>query len=514
MLTPLDFVIIALYLIGVAWFGIRSGGKQTSTRDYFLGGKKVPWWAVCFSVVATETSTLTVIGIPAISFGGPLTFIQMTFGYILARIVVAVWFLPRYYSGEAQTAYQFLGVRFGDGMRATASVVFLATRLLADGVRLFATAIPLKIIFDSAGLHLTYVHIIVLIGIVTIAYTLVGGIRAVIWMDVVQMAVYVGGALFAVLVLNQHLPADWWSQVREAGKTEWLVVGQGQSLSELVTQPYWIVCAILGGTVFGMASHGTDHLIVQRLLTCGSLRESQRAIVASGFVVFLQFALFLLVGLMLWAYYGGRTPADLGLSRGDEVFPKFIVEGLPPGVSGLLLAGIVAAAMSTLSSSLNALASSAMFDLYERLFRRKIDPQVALRTSRGLTLFWGVVFVGFASLFRDNTNPVVELGLAIASYTYGGLLGAFLLGMLNRRVRQPEAIAIFLLTIAVMTTVIFGVWYSPEGWRFLWQPSAEVKADLGLKGIGWPWYTVLGAAFSLALGALVGLFRRPVAEGK
>ncbi|MCW5942057.1 MAG: sodium:solute symporter [Fimbriimonadaceae bacterium] len=508
MLTTLDYAIILLYFVGVAWFGARSGGRQRGTGDYFLGGRNVPWWAVCFSIVATETSTLTVIGVPAIAFGGTLTFIQMTFGYILARIVVALWFLPRYATGQMETAYEFLGHRFGDGMRATASVVFMATRLLADGVRLFATAIPIKVIFDSVQMPLTYPAIILGIGIVTAIYTLIGGIKAVIWMDVVQMFVYVGGAVAALVVLLNHVPGDWLARAVEAGKTQWLDTGAGKPLGENLTQPYWIVCAVLGGAVFGMASHGTDHLIVQRLLTCRATKDAQKALVVSGLVVFLQFALFLAIGILLWAHYGFVDFKTLGLERGDEVFPKFIIEGLPPGVSGLILAGILAAAMSTLSSSLNALASSSMSDVYRRFSGKDLEPARALYVGRVLTVVWAFVFIGFACLFRDTKNAVVELGLSIASFTYGGLLGVFVLGLVNKRARQTEAIAVFLTTIAVMTVVIFGVWYGNAGWVFAFRPSEDAIKAQGLKAIGWPWYTVIGSALTVALGSLIGALRR------
>ena len=509
MLTTLDFAVIAIYLLGVAVFGLRAGGRQTSTADYFLGNRSLPWWAVSFSVVATETSTLTVISTPAIAYLGSLTFLQLTFGYLLGRIVVSLYFLPRYFHGNLSTAYAFLGERYGDGMRATASVTFLITRLLADGVRLFATAIPLKVIFDSAGWELSYGAIIFGIGLVTIAYTMVGGIKAVVWMDVVQMFVYVGGAVAAAAVLLSDVPADWWTAAAAEGKTQVLNPGAGESFSFWLTEPYIFFTAVVGGAIFSMASHGTDQLIVQRLLTCRNLRDGQKALVTSSVVVIVQFALFLVVGLLLWSHYGGASLEALGLSRSDEIFPKFIIEGLPPGVSGLILAGIVAAAMSTLSSSLNSLASSTMLDLYERFRGRPIAEDRALFVSRLLTFFWGLVFIGFASLFEDNTSPVIELGLSIAAFTYGGLLGAFLLGLLNRRTRQADAVVAFVVTVLVMVLVVYGIWYSPaEGWVFAWRPSAEVAAERGLRAIGWPWYTVIGAGVSLVVGSLTALRHR------
>jgi solute:Na+ symporter, SSS family len=255
-----------------------------------------------------------------------------------------------------------------------------------------------------------------------------------------------------------------------------------------------------------MASHGTDQLIVQRLLTCRSQADSQRALVASGILVFAQFALFLTVGLLLWAYYGGAPLVELGLTRSDEIFPRYIIEGMPAGLSGLILAGIIAAAMSTLSSSLNSLASSTMFDLYEHLGGSKLSDEKALRVSRILTFFWGFVFIGFASLFTDQQNPVVELGLAIAGYTYGGLLGVFLLGLLVSRTRQSDAIISFVFTIAFMVVFIFGVWHSPsEGWMFVLAPGTEAIAERGLRPIAWPWYPMIGATVHLIVGSLLSL---------
>lgn len=510
MLTPLDYVILVLYLVGTAAIGVLSGGKQKNTTDYFLGSHSLPWWAVCFSIIATETSTLTVISVPAIAFGGSMTFLQLTFGYLLGRILVARFLLPRYFEGQLVTAYAFLGQRFGDRMRVTASLTFILTRLLADGVRLFATAIPVKVIADATGFQVGYFEIIGVMGLVTIFYTYLGGIKAVVWMDVVQMVVYLGGAIASVLILLDKVPSDWLARAMAEGKTQVLDLNAGAvTFGEWLTRPYTFVTAVLGGMFLSMASHGTDHLIVQRLLTCRSLGESRKAIIGSGVFVIAQFALFLWIGLLLWAWYGTSDPKALGLTRGDEVFPRFISEGLPAGLSGLMLAGILAAAMSTVASSLNSLASSTMLDLYARLARQPPDETRSLRLSRGFTLVWGLVFIVFANLFRDQTNPVVELGLQIASFTYGGLLGVFLLGLLNPRVQQPEALVAFSTAILVMTGVIFGLWYHPvEGWMVLFAPDKAFVAEQGLRSLAWPWYTTIGTGVTLLTGSLLALRHR------
>ena len=506
MLTGIDYIILAAYLVGVAAFGVLIGGRQRSTTDYFLGGRNLPWWAVCFSVVATETSTLTVIGVPAVAYGGSMTFLQITAGYLVGRILVAIYFLPRYYQGKLTTAYAFLGARYGDGMRLTASATFLVTRLLADGVRLFATAIPLKVIADGAGLSVSYLQIIAVLGLVTVIYTLIGGIKAVVWMDVVQMILYIGGGLVAMVFLLEAVPGDWWRTAAAGGKTQILYTGARESLASWFTQPYVLATAVVGGAIFSMASHGTDQLIVQRLLTCRAAADGQKALVVSALIVAVQFALFLVIGVLLWTYFQGASPETLGMSRADEVFPRYIIDGLPPGLSGLLLAGIIAAAMSTLSSSLNSLASSSMLDIYQRLRKKSGSAPQSLRTARLLTLFWGLLFVAFASLFENTQNPVVELGLAIASFTYGGLLGAFLLGLFAKRMVQADAVIAFTLSIVCMVVIIFGVWYSPsDGWLFYFAPGNEITSARGLRAVGWPWYTVIGSTITVGAGSLLGL---------
>lgn len=526
---PLDYFVLVGYLVGVAAFGILAGGKQTSASDYFLGDRNLPWWAVAFSVIATETSTLTVISIPGVAYFGALTFLQLTFGYLIGRLAVSAWFLPRYFSGEQETAYQFLEERFGGKMRVTASITFILTRLLADGIRLFATAIPVKVIADAVGLELSLVQIIAITGLVTIAYTYVGGLKAVVWMDVVQMFIYLGGALAALYLLWTKAPDGWFTEAVNLGKTsifDWDGVAATDPLAgrfaAILTSPYAFITAIFGGAVLSMASHGTDHIIVQRLLGCRNLGDARKALIGSGIFVIGQFALFLLVGLALWGYYGGiegvrqglstaEELARLGLSSADQIFPRFIRDGLPPGLSGLMLAGILAAAMSTVAGSLNSLASSTMLDLYGRLSGRTLDDKTALRASRIATLVWGLVFILFASLFRDQKNPVVELGLSIASFTYGGLLGVYLLGMLNRRATERDAIVAFMTTVVVMTFVIFGVWYSVKQghWLFSFRPSGEEKAALGLKGLAYPWYVVVGSALTIAVGSLMSRFGPP-----
>lgn len=502
MLSPFDYVVIVVYIIAVAALGLRAGGRQKSVDDYFLGSRELPWWAVSLSIVATETSTLTVLGVPAVAYGGTFTFLQLTFGYLLGRIAVALFFIPAYFRGEISTAYGLLANRYGNAMRVSASCVFMVTRLLADGVRLFATAIPLKIIADTAGFNLSYPEIIVGLALVTIVYTLIGGLRAVVWMDVMQLGIYLAGAIIAIALLLGSMPSGWFGLALDTGKLQVFDFSSMSSVIGILTSPYAFVTAVVGGAIFSMASHGTDHLIVQRLLACRDVRESQKALVTSGVVVMVQFAIFLFVGVLLWIHYGGVDPVALGLTRGDEIFPYYIVQQMPPGLAGLLLASIIAAAMSSLSSSLNALASTTWNDVLER-----INPDLdGLRASRVITFVWGIVFIGFASLFQSRTEPVVELGLSIAAYTYGGLLGVFLLGIFNQKSRQRDAIVSFFTTIVTMAIVILGVRYIPEaGWMFSFNSSELSIAYQDIRQLAWPWYTTFGAILGYSIGSLLSL---------
>lgn len=480
----IDFVIIGVYLLAMPAIGLWLSGKQRSSTDYFVGDRQMPWWAVTFSVVATETSVLTVISVPTVAYLGSFTYLQLAIGYLIGRVLVAFVLLPRYYAGNMVSAYALLGKRFGRGMQGTASVTFLVTRLLADGLRLFATAIPVQFVLSNVGVDTEYWQIILVLAAFSVVYTYVGGIRAVIWVDVVQMALYVAGAVIALVVLVGELPSGWFSAANASEKFQLFDFG------EVLTNPYSFVTAVLGGALFAMASHGADQLMVQRLLACRNVRDSQKAVIASGVVVFIQFALFLVVGSLLWGFYRGTDPAEMGLTSDDQLFPKFIVEQLPPGLSGLLIAGILAAAMSTISSSLNSLSTSTVSDLYQRLTRRTLPDEMVLRQAKVWTLVWAGIFVIFASLFTDTENPVVEVGLAIASYTYGALLGAFFLGLLVRRARQADAVIAFVATIVVVAFFVFGVSFTVDG-----EPTA----------LAFPWYTPLGVLVTLVVGGLLSL---------
>src|SRR3989441_739615 len=418
-MRSLDIAVIIAYFAAVIAVGLLLAGRQRDASDYFLGHRGLPWWALMFSVVATETSALTVISVPGLAARGNLTFLQIAFGYLVGRIGVATLLLPGYFEGTQDTAYQRLEHRFGQAARRTASGVFLFTRALADCVRIFATAIPLAIIT-----HWSLTAGIIAIGFVTLVYTWVGGLRAVVWVDVIQLGVYLLGGI-ATLIVATHLAGGVaaFSRAWDTGKLTAFDFG----LSFTKTYTFW--GGVIGGALLSAASHGTDHLIVQRLLAARNLKDAQRALVGSGVFIILQFALFLLVGTSLWL-----AGADHPGMRGDALYPTFVITQLPAGLAGLVVAGILAAAMSSHASAVNSLASASTHDFYAPLTGRQ-DPARLLWVGRWLTLLWTAVLVAGAMAFRNQNTPVVQLALSIASVTYGSLLGTYVLGGLWARAR-------------------------------------------------------------------------------
>lgn len=489
----IDFIILFAYLVIVALIGSFSGGKQRTTKDYFLGGKNIPWWAVAFAIVAVETSTLTFISIPGLAYVANLNFLQVTLGYLIGRIIVSFIFLPAYKKGELTTAYSLLEERFGQKTRRYASVVFLFTRVAADGVRLFATSIPLALIFKAfpAFSGMTNLQIysisIIIITVVTLIYTYTGGMKGIIWVDVLQMGIYLGGATIALIILFNKVPGGLSSVNWFSGDVNKFALFN-LSFKNFFSQPYTLIGSLIGGTFLSMASHGTDQLIVQRLLTTKTLKDSQKALITSGVIVIIQFTIFLFVGLMLFAFYKGTSIGEPGslFAKADEIFPYFIIYNLPVGVKGLIIAGLFAAAMSTLAGSMSSLSSSAMMDLYKPTIGKNSDDKKDLFVSRMLTIFWGVVLSLVAFLFIKVLHSVVEIALGIASITYGGLLGTFLLGALFKKCDEKAAIWGFTAGIIVMFSIIL------------------IPFIMGAKPIvHWTWFTLIGTGTTLIVGNIV-----------
>lgn len=484
-MAPLDLAVIALYFAATLGLGLWLSRGQSSSTDYFLGARTLPWWAVLLSIVATETSAITVISTPGIAARGDLTFLQLPLGYLIGRLGVAWWLLPGYFRGAQETAYARLEHRFGIHTRRTLSGVFLVTRFLADGVRIFAGAIPLALL---TGWDVRVA--IVAMGVVTLGYTMIGGLKAVIWADVVQLGVYLTGGVAALLIA--------WDLAGGAGSAFALAAAEGKlrmvDLNFSFTTPYTLLGGLIGGGMLSAASHGTDHLIVQRLLATRSLGDARKALIGSGVLVIAQFALFLLVGSAIWA--AGFVPDTL---PSDEIFSRFIIDHLPVGLTGLVIAGILAAAMSTISSSINALASSLTHDWYASLTGED-DPAVLLRVGRLISLGWGLALIGgalgFHALASSRDTPVVVLALSIASVTYGALLGAYLLSA-RRRVSGADVIRGAAVTVTVMMVVLFAGRLASAGLTFL----------TPLSTIAWPWYVPLGTLITVAVAHLGAALR-------
>ena len=491
--TFLDALVLVAYLAGTTALGIWVGRRQTGSKDYFVAGRQIPWWAVLFSIVASETSALTFISIPGLAYTGNLGFLQVVAGYILGRIGVAFLLLPRYYEGEIVTAYTLLEKRFGLATRRMTSIVFMVTRGMADAVRVFATAIPVSLILgDRVPREWAMPSAIIVLGVLTIIYTYRGGMRAVVWTEILQASVYLLGGFSAVVILGNVVPGGWDSILARAGEAGKLTA---LDFSFDLSKPHTIWAGLIGGGFLSMASHGADQLIVQRLLSSKNLREAQRAIIGSGIVVFAQMALFMFVGIGLWAHFNGQALTP------DSIFPRFIVEQMPAGLVGLLLAAVIAATMSTHSGAINSLAAATTHDIYMPLTGRTADDPVTFRAGRRFALIWGVVLTGGALLFPDNPQtPVVVIALGIASFTWGGLLGVFFLGNFWPRARQRDAILGLSIGIIVMSFVVFASRISG------WFPS--MAATLGpFARIAWPWYVLIGTSITMIVGILSSLLR-------
>ncbi|HET6232219.1 MAG TPA: sodium:solute symporter [Longimicrobiaceae bacterium] len=478
-----DVALLVAYMAGVTLFGTWLGRRQKDARDYFLADRSIPWWAVCFSVIATETSVLTFISVPATAYTSDLWMVQLAFGYLIGRIAVAAILLPGYFRGELDTAYALLERRFGPLTRRFASLIFLVTRSLGSSVRLFASAIPLKLVTG-----LPYWQAIVLTGVVTLVYTYFGGLRAVVWVDVVQMVVFLGGAVAAVVALLGLLPHGWHDVVSAAETTHKLRIVHW---SGGFADPKWIATGVVGGAFLSMASHGVDHVIVQRLLAARSLGDARKALVASGVAVLAMFSLFLFAGAGLFAFYHGRA-----FATPDEIFPRFIVEGLPAGIGGLVIAGIFSVAMSSEAGALNSLASALTHDLYVPLTGRD-EPEHVMRVGRRFTLLAGAVLIGGAILFQlaAKDTPIVVVALQIASFTYGGLLGGFLLGIASRRADGRDAVTGMAIAIAAMA--------------LLW---AAQQFGAMPKLVDTLWFSLVGSAVTVAAGTLSSRLRARAAR--
>jgi len=464
---PIDLAIVIAYLLGVTALGMWFRRGSQDAREYFLGGRTAPWWALAFSIVATETSTLTIIGTPAISYGGNLTFLQLVFGYLIGRVLIVLLFLPGYFRGEFLTAYALIEKRFGVRARAVAATTFLVTRAVAEGVRVSAIALVVSVVLGTSE----RLAVLVVIAL-TVLYTLEGGMKAVIWTDVAQLLLYLTGSAVTFWVLLHRIPGGW-SEVTQ------VAASAGHKLQVFDFSFHWATkytfwSGLIGGAFLTMASHGTDQTIVQRLLAARDQRDSRRALLASGGIVFIQFALFLLIGVLLYVF-AQHTPLLAPGERTDRILPLFLVREMPVGLAGLLLASIVSVAMSNASGSLNSLAASSLLD-FSRISGPDAEPANFLRTSRRMTLVWGLVLMGFGFV---KWGPLLEAGLTVAALPLGSLLGLFLLGTLDRKANARGALVGMFVGLAAILCVF----------RFT--------------AIAFTWYVLIGSVTTFAVGAVM-----------
>jgi SSS family transporter len=481
-LNALDVAVIVAYLACVTAFGMRFHKKQSTLRSYFLAGQTIPWWAISLSIVAAETSTLTIISVPGIAYEKDFRFLQLVIGYLIGRVLICVLLIPHYFRGDLVTAYQLIERRFGQKLRSLTAGLFLITRAAAEGVRVFAVAIVVGIAlhgllggFSDFGRD---VAAIAIVSILTLIYTFNGGMAAVIWTDVVQLAVYVTGTLVGLFTILHLVPGGWstvYSVASVAGKFRVFDF----SWNFYATYTFW--SGVIGGAFLTTASHGTDQLIVQRLLSSRSAAQAKLALLASGVIVMIQFSLFLLIGAMLFVFYKLFPPLVV-FTRSDTIFPTFIVTRMPHGVSGLLISAILAAAMANLSAALNSLSSTTIVDFYSR-FNPAASEKHRVLLSRAATVVWGVVLFALAVLARSG-GKVLEMGLSIASVAYGSLLGVFLLGVLTRRATERGAMA------GMLCGFLLNL--------YLWQWSR----------IPFTWYVPLGSTATFLIGYGASLFPR------
>jgi SSS family transporter len=473
---PVDLAIVIAYLIGITALGmhfrrgqrsISKDNPETASRDYFLGGRTAPWWALAFSIVATETSTLTIIGTPAIAYAGNLSFLQLVFGYLVGRVLIALLLLPGYFRGEFMTAYALIEKRFGEKMRRVAASTFLVTRAVAEGVRVSAIALVVSVVLGTSERLAIFIVIAL-----TIAYTLEGGMKAVIWTDVAQLILYLAGTGLTFWVLLHRIPGGWAEVTQVAGAAGHKLQVFDFSFSAVKRYTFW--SGLIGGAFLTMASHGTDETIVQRLLAARDERDSRKALLSSGVIVLIQFGMFLLIGVMLYVF-SQHTPLLAPGERTDRILPLFLVGEMPRVLAGISLAAIIAIAMSNASGSLNSLAASSVLDFAG--FREQArDSGTFLKLSRRMTLFWGLVLMGFGFV---KWGPLLEAGLTVASLPFGSLLGLFLLGTLDRHANARGALV------------------------GMFAGSAAILCVYRFTQVAFTWYVLIGTCVTFLVGCVV-----------
>jgi SSS family transporter len=491
-----DWLVIVAYLGGIIGLGVWFGRDQRNTRDYFLGSRNIPWWGIGFSIVAAETSALTIIGVPAIAYGSDLMFIQMIVGYVIARIILAVVMVPHYMKGEIYSPYQLLEQHLGRGPRRLAGAFFLFLETLAAGVRVYVACIPIRLMLGERVCSLGGIAdpilgaILIFVGL-SLLYTYIGGVKAVIWTDAVQFGLFLIGGLFALFYIPTLVDGGWPAALQQAGaagKLAWL------NTRFTFSAPFNLWMGVLGGTVMVLSSHGAEQLIVQRVLACRDVADGRKALVLSAVLIFPLFLIFLLVGVLLWVFYQNHPfqiplpEARPGLKSNDFIFPIFMLTEVPHVLKGFLLVAILAAAMSSISSALTALASVSTMDFVRQMVRGR-DEEYFLRFSRYSTVFWAVALVGVAWLSRE-VQFVLNAAFSLRGLTSGALLGGLLLALFGRRVGARAAMAGMIASLLVMNLIY-------------WPPNIPGLREAWMQLFGaeifWPWFTLIGTGITLSV---------------
>lgn len=489
-----DWLVIIVYLVGIIGMGLWFGRNQKNTKDYFLGSRNMPWWGVGFSIIATETSALTFIGAPAMAYGvDSLTFIQIIIGYVIARIILAIVMVPHYFKGEIYSAYQLFENAFGPGARRMASIIFLIAAVLGAGVRIYVTCIPLQLILGFSSRQIPWV--IVLFVVLSLTYTLVGGVKSAIWVEALQFLLFLGGGVFTLFYIPTLIDGGWSATMhiaQEGGKLHWF------NPAFALSKPFNIWMGIIGGTFVVLSSHGVDQLIVQRVLTCKSVADGRKALLLSGVIILPLFLIFLLCGAMLWAYYQMHAiPIDFPKAKTDYVFPVFIVTAIPKVLKGLLIVGILSAAMSSVTAALSALSSVSTMDLFKGISKKQHSERFLMKFSRSSMLFWAVLLIAVAIVSSLQVESALNAALGLSGWTNGAMLGGLILVVWWRR-GSPWPMIIGMATAVIVTVYIANF--------FTWQTGVDAAGEPIMARVAWPWFTLIGTIVTLVVASLIRPF--------
>jgi SSS family transporter len=508
-----DWLVIIGYLGGIIALGVWFGRDQRNTRDYFLGSKNIPWWGIGVSIVAAETSALTIIGVPAYAFsdGGNIAFVQIIIGYVLARVILAIVMVPHYLKGEIYSPYQLLEQHLGQGPRRLAAALFLFLETMAAGVRVYVACIPIQLMLGAAvcslgGLvHPVLGAILIFVGL-SLLYTYIGGVKAVIWTDAVQFGLFLAGGLFALFYIPTLIDGGWsaaFAKAAEAGKVHWL------NTQFTFSAPFNIWMGIIGGTVMVLSTHGAEQLIVQRVLACGTVTEGRKALSLSAVLVFPLFLIFLMVGVMLWVYYKGTghalaiplPEARPGIASNDFIFPIFMMTEVPHILKGFLIVAILSAAMSSISSAITSLASVSTMDFVKQIVKGR-DEEYFLRFSKYSTVFWAGMLVLTAFATRHVTF-VLNAAFSLRGLTAGALLGSLIIAIFYRRLGKRAAMTGMITSVLVMCFIYWPA--KTPGLKDWWIELFGATAKGEPNEIFWPWFTLIGTCVTLSVAWLTRL---------